>query len=840
MHILGSVLAFSALSFCAGPENNSHSGERAPSIAAYRVTAPPVIDGKLIDDCWRKAEHATGFWHSDGFSRVEPSATVQLAYDDENLFVGFRCPLPDARAVIAAKNLKPDQMFGRNTAQVFLDPLLDHWRDVGLAENPDALFYTHPGPKIFRFAVSPANGRVSDLLGIPWWKVPWQSATHIGDSYWSAELAIPFASLAFFEPTDRSGLQPGWELTWGVNFAIDDTVWVPNFDPQGATTPLSTYNPQAIESGYPLAYGTATGIDVNPSPHRWAYLIGIGPKIVGEVPIALTMSNHTGAHRKVKVIASPISHDKMEAEDIFSPQEGIWEVAPEGIHWTHGSLSIPLPSPGDHLLLLSVQDLETGKVVAHRPVLLDRVDARLAVWDRSFYMDEKTAELTIHCLPASESLRTVRYEMRRAGETEILQNQTVILNGENIARATLNIENLPPDSYPVTVTVNGYDQAPFVASLRKLLPRAGSVQYTSRGTLLRDGEPFFPLGMYYVTNNLNGEFREEYADAGFNTFVMEWMSASSYVSMARDMKPFGLVPIVGIQNMSEVYGYDSARDYSWNGMCEGRLPKARKAVQMISSQVPENILAWYTRDEPNELMYPLVKGLHDIVNEEDPYHPSFTVIFTPHLFPAYHSATDILGPDIYPGFPGGRVGRVGEAMGKAVEDMRGKPVLAVLQTFYEENGGRMPNRAELRCMTYHSIVRGVAGILYFSYHHGGPMAERDPQTWEDLKELAGEIRTLAPILLSSPPSDLLLEVDAGDSIDARLYSHEGVYHVIAVNYENHSVNAATFRIQSQSPAQSRIANINVLFENRDIQTKEDSWTDDFAPYEVHLYAIRPK
>ena len=838
MHILGSILAFSALSFCAGPENDSQSVETASSIAAYRVTAPPIIDGKLTDDCWVEAGVATGFRHSDGTSRVGPSARVQLAYDDENLYVGFRCPLSDPQSVTSAKSLDPNQMFAGNTAQVFLDPLLDHRREVGLAEDPDALFYTHPGPKIFRFAVNPANGRYSDLLGIPWWKVPWQSATHIGDSFWSTELEIPFASLAFFESTDKSGLQPGWESIWGVNFAIDDTVWAPNFDPQGETTSPTKNNPKAIESGYCLAYGTATGIDVDPNPHRWAYLIGIGPKIAGEVPIALTMSNHTGVHRKVKVIASPISHDKMEAEDIFSPQEGIWEVAPEGIHWTHGSLSIPLHSPGDHLLLLSVQDLATGKVVAHRPVLLDGVDAGLAVWDRSFYMDEKTAELTIHCLPASESLTTVRYELRRAGETEILQNETVSLNGKNIARATLNIENLPPGSYPVTLIANGYDHAPFVTVLRKLPPRSGSVQYTNRGMLLRGGEPFFPFGMYYVTNSLNGEFREEYADAGFNTFVMEWMNASSYVTMARDMAPFGLVPIVGIQNMSEVHGYDSARDYSWKGMREGRLPKARKAVKIISSQVPENILAWYTRDEPNELMYPLVKGLHDIVHEEDPYHPSFTVIFTPHLFPAYHSATDILGPDIYPGFPGGRVGRVGEAMGKAVKDMRGKPVLAVLQTFYEDNGGRMPNRAELRCMTYHSILRGVAGILYFSYHHGGPMAERDPQTWEDLKELAGEIRSLAPILLSDPPSDLLLKVNAGNSVDARLYSHEGVNYVIAVNYENHDINSATFKIQS--PTESHIGKVNVLFENREIQVEEGGWRDDFAPYEVHLYTIRPK
>ena len=346
------------------------------------MTTSPVIDGKLTDDCWREAEAATDFWRSNGSSRIESSASVQLAYDDENLFVGFRCPLPNPQSVTAVKNLKPDQRLDRNTAQVFLDPLLDHRRDVGLAEDPDALFYTHPGPKIFRFAVNPVNGRFSDLLGIPWWQVPWQSASHIGDSFWSAELAIPFASPAFFEPTDRSGLQPGWESTWGVNFIINDYAWAPNFDPQDATTPLSKYNPQATEFGDPLAYGSATAIDVDPSSHRWAYLVGIGPKIVGEVPIALTMSNHTGAHPKVKVVASAISHNDIEAEDTFPPQERIWEVAPEGVHWAHGSLPIPLNSPGKYLLLLSVHDLEAEKVVVHRPLLIDEVE-RGALSDHS-------------------------------------------------------------------------------------------------------------------------------------------------------------------------------------------------------------------------------------------------------------------------------------------------------------------------------------------------------------------------------------------------------------------------------------------------------------------------
>ena len=85
-----------------------------------------------------------------------------------------------------------------------------------------------------------------------------------------------------------------------------------------------------------------------------------------------------------------------------------------------------------------------------------------------------------------------------------------------------------------------------------------------------------------------------------------------------------------------------------------------------------------------------------------------------------------------------------------------------------------------------------------------------------------------------------MEVDAGDSVDARLYLHESVYHVIAVNHEKHSVNPATFKIQSQSSTKSHIGNVDVLFENRDIQVEDGEWTDDFGPYGVHLYTIRPK
>ena len=91
--------------------------------------------------------------------------------------------------------------------------------------------------------------------------------------------------------------------------------------------------------------------------------------------------------------------------------------------------------------------------------------------------------------------------------------------------------------------------------------------------------------------------------------------------------------------------------------------------------------------------------------------------------------------------------RVGEGMRKAVRDLQGKPIVAVLQSFYPK-GRRMPNRAEFRCMAYLSVVSGATGIMWFSYDYNGKMAEEHPEAWHALQELAGEFKQLGPVFLS--------------------------------------------------------------------------------------------
>ncbi|MCH2398336.1 MAG: hypothetical protein MK364_04460, partial [Pirellulales bacterium] len=249
-----------------------------------------------------------------------------------------------------------------------------------------------------------------------------------------------------------------------------------------------------------------------------------------------------------------------------------------------------------------------------------------------------------------------------------------------------------------------------------------------------------------------------------------------------------------------------------------------------------SMLAWYTRDEPNESMYKMVRGLHDVAQATDPYHPTMTVIFQPHLFPHYHDATDILGPDIYPTFPGGRVARVGEGMRKAVRDLQGKPIVAVLQSFYPK-GRRMPNRAEFRCMAYLSVVSGATGIMWFSYDYNGKMAEEHPEAWHALRELAGEFKQLGPVFLSFDSHGQMQrrQVRVGNDLRAAAWQQGNFRYVVVVNDVDQQRGRVTLDLSQEAGARD----VEVLFEDRTLQRELDgSLVDHFAPYDVHIYRIR--
>ncbi|MCH2401778.1 MAG: hypothetical protein MK364_21850, partial [Pirellulales bacterium] len=486
-------------------------------------------------------------------SAAGESATARVAFDADALYLGIRCPLASADAVAAARRRTPAEMFVAPTVEVFLDPLRESRRRTGLGLDDREMFFNHSGPKIFRFAVNVAGGRASELMGVPWWKVPWQSAVEIGEEAWIAELRIPFASLAFFEQGARGELEAGWGSTWGVNFAFDGQTWVS----------------QTNRQGYPLAMGEVRGITTDPAPHRWALLHGLGPRQVGAVPLVFTVVNATGGNQRVRVRAVRTGRDARPLGDLVIQEEVVDK------RWAHGSLLLPLHKPGDENVRITIEDAETGRVLLHRPLQIENIQVGTGRWDRSFYMEEKQARLRVVLGPAIKGPRSLHCTLRAVGSETVIEAREVEWTPASDCSVAFDLAAVPQGRYEVEVVVQGYEKSAFLVPLQKLAPRKGAVQYTDRGALLRDGVPFFPFGMYYVERHLDGAFLESYAAAGFNTFLLEWGSAESFIVKTREVKDYGLVPIVGLHNTNEMRtATRNETDYSLGNLQRGRLPVA--------------------------------------------------------------------------------------------------------------------------------------------------------------------------------------------------------------------------------------------------------------------------
>jgi hypothetical protein len=199
-------------------------------IEAGRLNKPLKIDG-LLDDWPLREGNAAGDFaligrrgRAAGASPVDPGAAgaspvgshapdgrqparptnAFVLYDDQNLYIGFRCvePAPAAMVANADNMIHYDQLMacGEDLVEVILDP-------GASAKGPEDLY--HLVVKSNGVLVAERGVHCDPPLGKSQpWPVAASCAVHKGDKFWSVEMAIPFSA---FGPAGDSRL-------WGVNF----------------------------------------------------------------------------------------------------------------------------------------------------------------------------------------------------------------------------------------------------------------------------------------------------------------------------------------------------------------------------------------------------------------------------------------------------------------------------------------------------------------------------------------------------------------------------------------------------------------------------------------------
>ncbi|MEI6666514.1 MAG: DUF5916 domain-containing protein [Acidobacteriota bacterium] len=168
-----------------------------PSVKAVRATSRIVIDGRLDEADWQRAEPAAGFTqrNPDEGKPATERTEVRVLYDADAIYFGARMFDREAGKIARRLTRRDEDSSGiADTLIIGLDPHHDHVTGA-------------------RFAVSAAGSLrdgtlLNDSSDDNSWDGVWEAAVAIDDLGWTAEIRIPFSQLRF-PAADRQ--------TWGLN-----------------------------------------------------------------------------------------------------------------------------------------------------------------------------------------------------------------------------------------------------------------------------------------------------------------------------------------------------------------------------------------------------------------------------------------------------------------------------------------------------------------------------------------------------------------------------------------------------------------------------------------------
>jgi uncharacterized protein DUF5916/cellulose/xylan binding protein with CBM9 domain len=206
-------------------------------VRAARTAEAPLIDGRLIDECWALAEPNSDFTQLDPDEGTPPTerSEIRILYDDDALYVAAR--LFDSQPDLIGRRLSSrDGERDADRITVYLDSM--HDRLTGAA-----------------FIVTASNVQgdaviFNDTFQDAAWDAVWQSDVSVDEGGWSVEMRIPLSQLRFLS-SDKQ--------TWGINVERfirrkNETVWL-------EMVPKN-------ETGLASRMGDLTGLDgLSPPPH---------------------------------------------------------------------------------------------------------------------------------------------------------------------------------------------------------------------------------------------------------------------------------------------------------------------------------------------------------------------------------------------------------------------------------------------------------------------------------------------------------------------------------------------------------------------------------------------
>jgi hypothetical protein len=273
---------------------------------------------------------------------------------------------------------------------------------------------------------------------------------------------------------------------------------------------------------------------------------------------------------------------------------------------------------------------------------------------------------------------------------------------------------------------------------------------------------------------------------------------------------------------------------------------------------------WKGDDEPQWGERPVgeLVRTYEILREEDPHHPLWIVQAprgTVEQLRPYNAAYDIGGVDVYPiGYPPGThladenenkdISAIGDYTQKMLRVVDGrKPIWFTLQIAWSGVEGRdrtlrFPTFPQQRFMTYQAIINGARGLIYYGGNLSTTLATRDRSLgwnwtfWDRvLRPVIEEVGNKSPLAAALCAPDAKFAVKAeGNAIELCVREVGRDVFVLACCRDPQKTAEVTF-----AGLPPELGKGEVLYESpRTVRAKDGTFTDWFAPYDVHVYRFR--
>lgn len=297
--------------------------------------------------------------------------------------------------------------------------------------------------------------------------------------------------------------------------------------------------------------------------------------------------------------------------------------------------------------------------------------------------------------------------------------------------------------------------------------------------LIVDGQPFFPLGMYW--SGIKEPELETYAQGPFNCLMPYGSPTTNQMDacLAR-----GLKVIYSIKDF-----------YSGTRWAPAHMKTEADEVAEIRRRVALHgrhpaLIAWYINDEMPLEMVGRLAARQRLMEELDPDHPTWVVLYQYDQVRAYLPTFDVIGTDPYP-IPGKPAGLALEWTRVTRDQTYGtRAVWQVPQVFDwgayrkgdEREKTRAPTLAEMRSMAWQCVAAGANGLVFYSFFDLYKMKERDPfeKRWAEVCAMGAEIRRYIPVLLSVEPAPGVT-VEGPASVATRVWRVGSEVYLLAVN-----------------------------------------------------------